>query len=29
MVVRERSYGTDSTMVKRGPHDVQLMNGCR
>ena len=29
MVVFGRSYGTSRTIVKRGPHWVQLMNGYR
>ncbi len=27
MVVRARSYGSDVTMLRRGPQVVQLMNG--
>jgi len=27
MVVFARSYGTEQTIVKRGPHWVQLTNG--
>ena len=27
IVVRSRSYGSDSMIVKRGPQSVQLMNG--
>ena len=27
IVVRARSYGTDWTIVSRGPHCVQLRNG--